>query len=553
MTKSPPLNRFGFLLLAALAACSSSVHNANIDSGQPLDVDANPLLPDSHPLQMVDSRPGPDAIVADAFIQNLDAGPTPGSCDPFGRFPVPTTSFEVGPADAASDDHGLYMPDVQARFPNVDWMHIDRFYIDAGTYSYIYIGNLPNRTADHPLIITNKGGQVHVGPTPTPTAGYLWIMTGGSNWILTGRYDPVSQTGDVNFPGHRCGAYDTARDHYGFLSDDEFNGFPTPMSHMGLVVNFDTLGPYEIEFLEIRRSTFAGIRLGVEDESNSPNTPLPLPNVDSVSVHDNYIHDTGGEGLYFGSTVGGVAHAKFTNLHVYNNRVLRTANEAMQLQDVGAGSHIDHNVFAWGAMNWRDAFEEDQDNCGQLEIREGPLEFDHNIWLGGREALGSYFDAPESTDNGGAVSFHDNYWSTGTWLALYLAGTGNASPASAPTTYSFTNNFFTDLDPVNNNDYGYFEAPYYPGDNRNEGTNLFQLGTFTSAITITGNQWSGTREFEYQPPNTETESNNTNSAVDPIVFNNTGYPDDIEFRALDLWTADNAPWTRNPTAGAMIY
>src|SRR6201999_628800 len=119
----------------------------------------------------------------------------------------------------------------------VDWANLDRLYLQAGQYRYINFGNLPVRSPDRPLVITNKGGQARVGPAPSETFGYLWIMAGGSNWVLTGRHDPPPPTGDVGFQGHRCGQYGTSRSHYGFLSDDEFTGFPVPQSHMGILVD----------------------------------------------------------------------------------------------------------------------------------------------------------------------------------------------------------------------------------------------------------------------------------------------------------------------------
>lgn len=93
---------------------------------------------------------------------------------------------------------------MQASFPEVDWQTVDRLFIPAGAYPNLNIGNLPDRDASRPLIITNLGGQVKIGPNDD--GNYIWSMGGGSHWILTGRYDPDAQTGDASFPGHRCGA-----------------------------------------------------------------------------------------------------------------------------------------------------------------------------------------------------------------------------------------------------------------------------------------------------------------------------------------------------------
>jgi hypothetical protein len=51
---------------------------------------------------------------------------------------------------------------------------------------------------------------------------YLLKLAGGSNWVLTGRYDPVSLTGDAAYPGHRGGAFANSQGRYGIGIDDEF-------------------------------------------------------------------------------------------------------------------------------------------------------------------------------------------------------------------------------------------------------------------------------------------------------------------------------------------
>src|SRR5262249_24031246 len=146
------------------------------------------------------------------------------SCEPFGHFPAPEITFTL-PASGES----IYYLDVQASFPDVDWSKLDRLFIPAGSYKHMTLGNLPDRDAARPLVITNKGGQVKVGPDIG--GNYIWSITGGSNWILTGRYDPDAQTGDVGFQGHRCGAYAASRGHYGFHSDDAFD-LTAPYLHM---------------------------------------------------------------------------------------------------------------------------------------------------------------------------------------------------------------------------------------------------------------------------------------------------------------------------------
>ena len=135
------------------------------------------------------------------------ASPPANSCEAFGHFAAPSVTFDL-PVVGSGATATLAYDDVQKSFPSVDWAHLDRLYLPAGKYLSLMLGNLPVRDPAHPLVITNKGGQVFVGNNPK--GNYLWSMGGAcqgtnactsvsSGWILTGRYDPDSKTGDVGF------------------------------------------------------------------------------------------------------------------------------------------------------------------------------------------------------------------------------------------------------------------------------------------------------------------------------------------------------------------
>ena len=122
------------------------------------------------------------------------------ACEEFGHFGTPSLTFTL-PAGKPT----ISYPDVQKSFPDVDWKNLERLYVPAGKYETFELGNLPARApGGTKLVITNLGGQVQVGPNLG--GNFIWSMGGGSNWVLTGRYDPDSKTGDEQFPGHRCGA-----------------------------------------------------------------------------------------------------------------------------------------------------------------------------------------------------------------------------------------------------------------------------------------------------------------------------------------------------------
>ncbi|MEZ4404441.1 MAG: right-handed parallel beta-helix repeat-containing protein [Kofleriaceae bacterium] len=437
-------------------------------------------------------------------------GGVPGSCEPFGRYGVPATTFTL-PATGRGD---LAYGDVQAAFPEVDWATLDRLYLPAGTYTTIRLENLPVRTADRPLVITNLGGQVKVGPNLG--GNFIWAMSGGANWILTGRYDPTSMTGDAGFPGHRCGAYANSRGTYGFLSDDAFD-LTAPYLHMGLAVAGAT--DFELEYLEITRSGFAGIRLLNARGAGDPAMPMA-----NVRVHDTYVHDTDGEGFYFGWT-GAPPSNLFPGLQVYNNRILRTGTEALQLQDLGDGSHVHHNVLAFAALHWLDAFGNYQDGNNQILVREGAVEIDHNLIIGGAGTLLSFFSAPEPGDGERQVVFHDNHYADTRNLGGYLNGT-----AAAPSSFTFRDNTFRGLD------FSYAAvdpAATDPGV-------VFGINPGHQApIVFAGNTWDGDRSLvsglvDNGTRGSVTATGNTRGPVAPVAFVDSGYPDEPVAR-LTLW------------------
>ena len=78
---------------------------------------------------------------------------------------------------------------------------------------------------------------------------------------------------------------------------------------------------------------------------------------------------------------------RLNGLQVYNNRVLRTGTETAQLQNLGDGTQVHHNVFAFGAIDWRAAFSGYQDNGSQTSVRAGTISFHHNVIMGGAQSL----------------------------------------------------------------------------------------------------------------------------------------------------------------------
>ncbi len=105
---------------------------------------------------------------------------------------------------------------------------------------------------------------------------------------------------------------------------------------------------FELEMFEVRNVEFAGIVAKTDDKGDAT--------MSNVKLHDTYVHDTGSEGIYFGSTQKQPQHT-FVKLAIYDNRFIRTGTEALQVGQQGDGCEIHHNVIGPGATRWRSAFQ----------------------------------------------------------------------------------------------------------------------------------------------------------------------------------------------------
>jgi hypothetical protein len=304
---------------------------------------------------------------------------------------------------------------------------------------------------------------------------------------------------------------------------------------MGVAVSSAT--DFEIEYVEVTRSGFAGIRL--LNSRSAGDAPMDMAN---VKIHDDYIHDTAAEGTYFGWTGDPPANS-FPGLHIYNNRIVRTGNEALQIQDLGDGTEVDHNVIAFAAMHWRDnGLGQYQDNNAQIQTRQGTISVHDNVFLGGAGTVLSFWSQPETGDGDRHVTFTRNYFAGTKSLMAYLGG-----DAAATSDFHFLGNFFTGMV------FSYDEltpAATDPGV-------VFQISpTYAAAVEFTGNTWDGPNQLVsgLAKGNGKTGSisgsGNTNGAVTPIEFEDSGYPAGKPVQNLEAWAAKA---TVNPSSPTITY
>jgi hypothetical protein len=186
----------------------------------------------------------------------------------------------------------------------------------ATTYKNIYFSNLKG-TAASPILITNCGGTVNIA------------VSGKSFVFLTtnSQYFKISGSG---------GGYGMK------LSGATSQG-----------ISLDYLSSnFEIDHLEISNTGYAGI-MAKTDPSCDNATIRGNFTMRNVSFHDNYIHDTGAEGLYVGNSFynKGVSMSCGVRLphaieyvQIYNNVMKNNGQEAIQLGCATVGAAVYKNT-----------------------------------------------------------------------------------------------------------------------------------------------------------------------------------------------------------------
>ncbi|MDZ7789874.1 MAG: hypothetical protein U5L08_05140 [Xanthomonadales bacterium] len=426
--------------------------------------------------------------------------------------------FEIPDADPPN---GLYRPDIQASYPQVNWQTLDVLCLPAGQFKFIRIGNLPDRTPQDRLTITNCAGQTRVGGLDHY---YLFILGGGSHWRLTGQYSPASGTGHPDYPGHADGQYANSQGSYGILIDDEVVAEGNPS---GLAVGSGATD-FEIDFIEIRRVGFAGMLIKTDDDGSAT--------MANVHIHDNYIHDTGSEGVYIGSTQTQPQHS-IDGMKFYNNRVLRTGTEIFQLGQIGPNTEVYNNVFLAGAMDWKNPFQGFQNNSTQLGPRFGDFSFRNNIVIGAGASWMNFLGndvAGDPHEPGVLVEIADNYYSDSRHFGAYVARL--TQPGM---TVRFARNRMRRIVFQRNEvDSGISDYDQF-----------FRLGSGgvanTSSIEFVDNEYDGEQHFisNWDDPNQVigniSGQGNEQVVIPAVRFNDSGFEQGFDWLKLEIWTAQD--------------
>jgi len=146
--------------------------------------------------------------------------------------------------------------------------------VEAGDRPFLTLEGIVGTEAD-PVVIKNCGGQVKIANSDR---GYGLLINASSFFHVTGTGDP-----NVKY-GFDVSASRTGPDYAG-------SGVPVG----------DLSTDYELDHIEVHDTGFAGFILKTESRCDGS---ANLGNFvqKNTRVHDTYVHDTGGEGFYVGST-----------------------------------------------------------------------------------------------------------------------------------------------------------------------------------------------------------------------------------------------------------
>lgn len=214
-------------------------------------------------------------------------------------------------------------------------------YIPAGKRDALLLKNIKG-TADKPITVINQGGKVTISATASASYGlkaqncrFFKILGNGASGVKYG----IDVTG----------------------------------ANIGITMD-DLSTELEIANVEVRNSGFAGI-MAKTDPTCDVATQRGHFTMRNIMLHDNYVHQTGGEGFYVGNSFyadgvslacGKVLPHDVTNVKVYNNIVDSTGCEGIQVGSATAGAEIYNNTVKSPGLK---PFAAGQDNG--IQIGEG--------------------------------------------------------------------------------------------------------------------------------------------------------------------------------------
>lgn len=211
----------------------------------------------------------------------------------------------------------------------------DTICIEAGKKKYLNLFNFYG-SKEAPIVFINFGGQVEIGD---PTWHYGCVIGKSAHFILTGTGDPQYE--------------------YGIRINQTKEGAS------GLAIG---ASDFDVNHIEVSHTGFAGIMAKIDPNCDTGSWQEHFL-MQNVSFHHNYVHDTGGEGMYIGFTGSAknmncdgkellIQPHNIENIKVYKNKIENTGWDGIQVARAVKNCEIyDNQVLQYGIKNenWQKA------------------------------------------------------------------------------------------------------------------------------------------------------------------------------------------------------
>lgn len=205
----------------------------------------------------------------------------------------------------------------------------DTLCLEAGRRPFVHFSNLKG-TKEQPILIQNCGGKVTMGGPAVKDA----IM------LLKSEHVRISGSGDPAI-AHGIHIVETRKGSQGV----QITLFSTDI---------------EVDHLEIEAAGFAGI-MAKTDPLCDGSADRGAFTMNNIMLHDNYIHDVVGEGIYLGNSFYTGTEVYCDTLHyphevkhvrVYNNRIENSGWEAIQVGSAVEDCEVYNNaIYRYGQAN----------------------------------------------------------------------------------------------------------------------------------------------------------------------------------------------------------
>lgn len=377
----------------------------------------------------------------------------------------------------------------------------------------------------------NKSYITYYGDQPLRCQEFVWSTTGDfRHVIITGDYIP-GVCGTPAYQGHKSG-YAFSRGKYGIQCLNDWSSIGTN----GFNINSTVCDSVEISYIEAGEGNFNSLNLKKESADNAYR---------SIYYHDLYIHNSGGENIYLGST-GSYPQTRLYDLRMENIRSINSGNENMQIGKQYGGGLFKNNVIIGGGRMAYSPFGVNQDGIVQFGYVAKNLTFRDNIvmasfmgYVNQGNLINSTYNEHTSTDT---TKYLNNLWlyNSGDYGAYY---SGTTTPNSNMTTYLDSNRF---------GKYNFFGGDIYV--NSQASNKQTMNAAANTAKYASRNTWRDvTKSVQWSvvggSPTIDTTSATVTSFSNP-QFVNSGWASDFDYNSIfNYCDTIYKFWGWEPTSG----